>query len=246
MMANMSLYRNGKTLRLLILYMGIFAAVWACEEDIDPTVNDPSIGIFFLNKDSLDAVNLITDSLNVELDKYDSIISMLEDSADLLVDSLITLTDSLANGGDLKEDSATVAEIIIKLNVSLTTIEKEDSTVNASYTGWVSIETTINSGSVKISSIENTKNGQSIVYEDSSTVWNLPLDMQADDIDVNITIADQTYNLVLSYSRATAADEKYKVIISTADFEILSSDFDKSYLSCNGCDASKTTIYVEF
>lgn len=245
-MARMSSNRNAKTLRLLILYIGVFVAVLACEEDIEPTVSDPSVSIFFLNKDSLDAVNLITDSLNVELGKYDSIIMALEDSADLLVDSLITLTDSIANGGDLEQDSTTVAENIILLNENLEVIEQEDSVVNASYSGWVSTASTINSGSVKVSSIENNKNGLNISYEDSSTVWKLPLDMQADDIDVNIIIADSVYNLVMSYSRTTAADEKNKVVINSSDFKILSTDFRNPYLSCNGCEASKTTVYVEF
>lgn len=245
-MAKKNFSKYGKALRILVLYMGGFAAIWACEEDIDPTINDPSVSIFFLNKDSLDVVNLITDSLTIELEAYDSIILALEDSADLLVDSLVTLTDSIANGGDLKQDSTTVAENILKLNASLNIIEVEDSVVNASYKGWLSTATTINSGSVKIATIENNKNGQSISYEDSSTTWKLPLDMQADDIDVDITIADSVYNLVVSYSRTTAADEKNKVVIGTSDFNIISTDFKNPYLSCNGCEASKTTIYVEF
>ncbi|WP_422362327.1 hypothetical protein [Reichenbachiella sp.] len=242
----MSSYKKAKILRLLILYLGVFAAVLACEEDVEPTVSDPSVSIFFLNKDSLDAVNLITDSLSIELEEYDSIIIALQDSADLLVDSLITLTDSLANGGDLKDDSTTVAKNIILLNESLDVIEKEDSVVNASYSGWVSTTSIITSGSVKISSIENKKNGLSITYEDSSTAWKLPLDMQADDVDVAITIADSVYNLEISYSRTTVADEKNKVVISASDFQILNTDFKNPYLSCNGCEASKTTIYVEF
>ncbi len=233
-------------MRLLILYIGVFAAIWACEEKVDPTVSDPTVGIFFLNKDSLDVVNFITDSLDEELGIYDSIIMTLGDSADLLVDSLITLTDSIANGGDLKEDSATVAENIVLLNLNLSVIEKEDSAVNVAYASWLSTASTINSGSVKVSSITNNKNGQRIAYEDSSTVWKLPLDMQADDVDLDIAIADSVYNLMIRYSRATAADEKNKVIISASDIEILGTDFNNPYLSCNGCEASQTTIYVEF
>lgn len=246
MMANTRFLNRRKALRLVILYLGIFAGFMACEDDIEPTVSDPSVSIFFLNQDSLNKVSIIIDSLDDELADYDSIISSLEDSADLLVDSLIVLTDSIANGGDLKMDSAIVVHDLDTLNTYLTGVEKKDSTVNATRKGWAATSTTINSGSVKIFSIENLKNGQAVFYEDSSTTWKMPLDMQADDIDVDITIDDIIYNLKLSYSRTTTADEKNKVVIKTSDFSIISTDFNNPSLSCQDCDNSNTTIYVEF
>lgn len=238
--------KSGKTLRVLILYMGIFAAFLACEDDIEPTVADPSVSIFFLNQDSLNLVTEITDSLAIEIESYDSLISALEDSADLLVDSLIVLTDSLANGGDLEQDSIFIAEKIIELNIGLEVIEEEDSAVNAQSKEWKSVATVINSGSVWVESITNAKNGLAVIYEDSSTTWKVPLDMQADDIDLDIVIDEQTYNLKLSYERTTTTDEKNKVVVKTSDFAIISTDFDNPSLSCNDCDNSNTTIYVEF
>lgn len=235
-----------KTLGVVVLYVASFLGFWACEDDPDPTINDPSVSIFFLNKDSLGQVNVIVDSLDAELDGFDTVITNLKTSADLLVDSLITLTDSIANGGDLKEDSATVRNDLDTLNVYLTGVEKEDSAANANRTEWSDVASTINSGSLLVTSIQNTKNGLLISYEDSSTSWRLPLDMQADDIDVNITIAKQVYKLGLAYSRSTTTDEKNKVIIRTADFGLLQTTFDSTNISCSNCEDVETTIYVEF
>lgn len=245
-MANTRFLDRRKALRLVILYLGIFAGFMACEDDVEPTVSDPSVSIFFLNQDSLAKVTVITDSLGLEMEIYNDTISVLEDSADVLVDSLIVLTDTLANGGDFEDDSIFIANKIVELNVGLDLIEEEDSVVNAQYSKWISVAEVINSGSVKVFSIENLKNGLAVYYEDSSTTWKLPLDMQADDIDVDITIDEIIYNLKLSYSRTTTADEKNKVVIKTSDFSIISTDFNNPSLSCQDCDNSNTTIYVEF
>lgn len=231
---------------LLSIYFVFFGMIWSCEEDVEPTISDPLVSIFFLNQGSLAEVNVIIDSLNEELVEYDSILTALEKSADLLADSLIILADSIAKGGDLKDDSVIVQNDLDTLNVYFVKIEQEDSAVNANQSLWSGIASTINSGSVRVSSIVNNKNGQSISYEDSSTLWYLPLDMQGDEVDVDIVIADQAYNLVLGYSRKTKADEKNKVFIETSDFEIISTDFNNPYFSCNGCVNSNTTIYVEF
>ncbi|MEP2024429.1 MAG: hypothetical protein ABJH98_10570 [Reichenbachiella sp.] len=246
-MTNTNFFKNGRALRILVLYIGVFASIWACEEEVDPTVSDPSVGVFFLNQTRLTKVDFKVDSLDEELEVYDSIISSLETSADDLVDRLIDLTDSLADGFDLEQDSIDVVHDLDTLNRFLTDVEMEDSVVNAIRSLWADTAATINSGAVKVESIVNTKNMIPIFYEDSSTSWKLPLDMQADDIDVDITIeGSKTFNLKLSYSRTTTANEKNKVVIKTSNFEIISTDFNNSSLSCENCDDINTMIYVEF
>lgn len=234
-----------ETYKILIVAILFLTALWACEED-EPTVRDPSVGMFFLNKDSLDQVNIIVDSLDAELTSFDAVITNLKSSANVLADSLITLTDSIAKGGNLELERNTVINDLDTLSLYIVGIEKEDSTVNVRRTEWAATATIINSGSVLISTIENIKNGQSVSYEDSSTTWRLPLDMNADNIEVNITIAQKVYKMSLSYTRSTTANEKNKVIIETSNFSIVATDFNNSSLSCTACADSETSIYVEF
>lgn len=235
-----------KSIGILLMYaLAVFFFV-ACEEEDEPLVNDPSVSIFFLNKDSLDQVNVIIDSLSKEQVKYDTVIANLEASADLLVDSLIVIADSTANGGSLDTEREQVIHDLDTLNQYLTGKEQEDSVVNAAKSGWNATAATISSGSLKVSEIENNKKVLSVVYEDSSSSWKLPLDMRADDVDLNIKIADKVYQLAVGYSRATTTDEKNKVIIRTSDFEIISTTFDSASVTCGDCIDSQTTIYVEF
>ncbi|SMD37851.1 hypothetical protein SAMN04488029_3489 [Reichenbachiella faecimaris] len=245
-MANTNFFKNGRALRLLVLYTGVFAAIWACEEEVEPTVSDPSVSIFFLNKTKLDEVNLELEALDEELVGYDTTIENLEDDADILVDRLIDVLDSIAEGWDKSGDSTVIANNLEELNENLEILEYEDSVAKATRSIWADTASTISSGSLKISSIQNLKNGQAIAYEDSSTSWKLPLDMQADDIDVDIAISDAIYNLKLTYVRSTTANEKNKVVIKTSNFKITSTDFNNPSLSCDDCDNTKTTIYVEF
>jgi len=246
-MARMNILRNGKMLRPLVLYACVFAAIWACEEEDEPTVSDPSVSIFFLNQDSLDQITPITDALDLELAAYDEQISELNDQADATSDSLIKYTVLVNEGNEeLEADRSFYENQLTAINSELVLVEKDDSTANATRQEWKATVATINSGAVKISSIENFKNGQVIIYEDSSDSWKLPLDMQADDIDLNITIAEEEYNLAMTYKRTITSDEKNKVIIRTSDFKIISTDFNNPSLSCEDCEDIKTTIYVEF
>lgn len=246
-MAKKNFSKYGKALRILVLYMGVFAIIWACEEDIDPTVSDPSVSIFFLNQTKLEKVNLELEVLDEELIGYDTTIENLEDDADVLVDRLTDVLDSISNGFNLSDDSLAIVNELEVLYANLAILEQEDSVATATRSLWADTASTINSGSVKISSIQNNKNDLSIAYEDSSAVWKLPLDMQADRIDVDIAIeGDATYNLMLDYTRSITADEKNKVVISTSNFKIVSTDFNNPSLSCEDCDNANTTIYVEF
>lgn len=238
--------KKEKTIGILVVYLIAAVTVWACQEEEEPTPRDPSVSIFFFNKDSLDQVSAIVDSLDAELVGYDTTIANLKSNADILADSLIAITDSIANGGSLEEERAQVINDLDTLNQYLSGIESEDSTVNVRQTEWTGVATTINSGLVFVDKIENIKNDLSVFFEDSSTTWNLPLDMNANDIDLNITIADEVYRLSMSYERFTIADEKNKVTVRTKNFEIITSDFDHSEVSCVNCEDSETTIYVEF
>ncbi|MEO9804714.1 MAG: hypothetical protein ABJF04_15765 [Reichenbachiella sp.] len=235
-----------ETYNILFLYTLLFAGIWACEEQEEPTARDPLVSIFLLNKDSLDKVNIIEDSLDAELAAYDVVIANLKTDAASLADSLIVLTDSIANGGNLEAEKNQVINDLDTLNLYLTGVEKEDSTVNVRRAEWALTAATINSGSVHISAIENIKNGLSVFYEDSSTTWKLPLDMNEDGIDVNITIDEEIYNLELSYNRSTTANEKNRVTIGTSNFSIIKTDFNNSSVSCTNCEAAETTVYVEF
>ncbi|UXX78025.1 hypothetical protein N7E81_11715 [Reichenbachiella carrageenanivorans] len=235
-----------KSIGILLMYALAVVFFVACEEEVEPLISDPSVSIFFLNKDSLDQVNVIIDSLSEEQVKYDTVITNLETSADQLVDRLIVITDSIANGGDLDQEREQIIHDLDTLNLYLTGIEREDSVVNATKSGWNSTAATISSGFLKVTSIENTKKRRSIVYEESSSNWKLPLDMRANDVDLDIKIADRTYRLAVGYSRSTVTDEKNKVIIRTSDFEIISTTFNSASVTCGDCIDSQTTIYVEF
>lgn len=224
----------------------IIAVIWACEESREPIDRDPTISILFINKDSLDHVNLITDSLEEELLANDVELVELNGNSTNLADSLITLTDLIANGENLSEERDQVIHDLDTLETFIAASEEADSTLNVRYKEWLEVISKIEDGNVKVLSIENLKNNEKVFYEDSSTNWFLPLDMNADDIDVNINLDDIDYRYVLKYNRWTQIDEFGRVKIRTSGFEVVYSDFDSTYVSCVKCIDNQTYLYVEF
>ena len=92
-MASTNIFRNGKALKLLFLYTCVFTAIWACDDDVDPTVSDPSVSIFFLNQDSLDQITPITDALDLELVAYDVQIADLKDQGIEVEERLVSIDE---------------------------------------------------------------------------------------------------------------------------------------------------------
>lgn len=229
------------------LLIALMVSIVACQEDDSEVSNDPSVSMVLINVDSLTQVNVITDSLGEELVGYDTTLTNLSLLADDIGDSLLVLGDSINNGRDdlipIRDQLFEELETVRAVSDSLT---EEATLVAVELNDWNTVITTIESGSVKIYSIENLDNSQSVYYEDSATVWKLPLDMNADGARLSLTLDDQAYGLEVAYSRLIDTDEKGRVVVRVQNISVISTDFSSAIANCNDCLDANTTIYVEF
>lgn len=240
----------------LVLGICCVMLMWACEAERDDYVErEPTISIRLFNYDSLYKEGGVEDTLDLieeELELLEDTLDYFQDSASVVEDSIVVLT-KLINDGDeswMDEKEALEAEKD-RLEALYEAFEKEDSIVSAHNTYWTAVKTKIEDGELLISSITNVMNDRTVVYEDSSEIWYLPLDMNADSSKMSLNIDGTEYLLTLYYSRDIITNAYDEVVVQTWGFDedmIFQSGFDSLFLNCetSECIDKEAKIYAYF
>ncbi|PIB34762.1 hypothetical protein BFP72_04760 [Reichenbachiella sp. 5M10] len=230
----------------------ICVSLWACDEEDDSVVYDTGIDVVFYNMDSLSKVIVVTDSLSDSLKVLDDTVTYFADSASAVEDSLVVVR-LLIQQGDTTLDS-----LLIELVDELVSINQDyryffgiDSVLYIDYQEWLAVETKIENGNVQVLSITNNLNNQVVYYDDSATVWRIPLDMNSDLSDLTIEIGDKYYDLKIGYQRSIVTNEYGDVLVSSYGFDeqnIESTSFDSLQLNCktSDCVDIESSIYIYF
>ncbi|UXP31128.1 hypothetical protein N6H18_12290 [Reichenbachiella agarivorans] len=244
---------NAKNIFPALLLLTVLLSVWACKEEEDYVQDDPSLDMVLYNVDSLVQVQYILDSLGDTLKIMDDTLKYYSDLASDLTDSILVLTVLIENGDDSYVQIRTdLSNQLISINLIYNEFYYEDSILDASYKEKTATKSTINKGSLKISSITNKVNGQVVYYEDSATVWPLPLDMNNDVSDLILEIGGKTYDIKLNYNRSIITNEYGEVLVKTYGFTEdqieYSSGIDSIKLRCKTLDCIdfESTLYIYF
>jgi len=209
---------------LLILILGCLTII-SCEDDtIEIEGLSPKIEAKFINNDSLVKVNAAISIINDEL-------AIISDSIDYL--------DSVILAGDPTDYS----ENFQSLNTMESQLDSEKSDLQA-------IRSTINAGEVYVQRIAGTGGSGEVVFDigDSNRVFNLPLNINANNSEFLIYIQNNQYSIAFSYERDTLVRES-RIFIEASDIKLVdftaldSVDFPCDTLNCKSFEASATLYF---
>ncbi len=217
----------------------VIAGMWlACAEDNEVLRYDPTVKVRFVNADSLSKIN---DSLSVNLDSISKLVdslSVLSDSIRVLSDSVDVLNDSIANG---RTDYIPTRDQLLTYETDLeqtkTGLDEQNDSLKNVNQKMVAVRNTIASGMVLVSGLTNASNGRSLSYQDSATVYNLPLSMTGQESSYVITIAGQNYELDVRYDLREVTNEKRRIVLIPENIEITRiAGFDSLSCKTSNCE----------
>lgn len=183
------------------LWLYLFVALMSCEQDSDQVlVTQPVSNLKLINNDSLLTINHLEDSLVSLEDSLTELESNTQFEIEILTDSLNKLEVGLDSG------NVNLLPLIDQVNVEideknnlLNEIEATLEPIDAIQTELSETKSIINSGLVFVNSISNTSFPGSITFEDSLRDYQLPLDMNREDIVYEIEIVDRLYRISFTY-----------------------------------------------
>jgi hypothetical protein len=204
-----------------LVFVVTILLLWACDpcNDCGPIEQEPTIGLFFVNADSLQTT---TDSLEV----VDTLI--------FVSDSLNIVNDSIANGALGYEDEQLALENFIDGLTHLRSVAEDLSDslsqINILLT---SILSDIEDGNVLIDQLLLVETGFDSIFTDSTSEYYAPLLMTAEETELSITIANIPYQLTLAYDLFDEIDIDHRVQRRAQNVTIKSHSFDSVKIACN-------------
>lgn len=209
-------------------------------EDCEPAVVQPSIAALFINQDSLMTLNVQIDSLDSIIGLNQELLSETNAFINILVDSLTRLENGLDTGNTDLEDL--VIRVEDQIDSSQTKTIEFDETIallEEDVQDLGSIVTLIESGNILVSRMTNLDNQVVVNYEDSSTQWSFPVDLNVDLVRYEVVINENSYDVSIGYEREQDVNFRREVILRINNIEIINySGFDTVTLN-----EKKLTLY---
>lgn len=233
---------------LLLLLSGTL--YWSCLEEVEPYGVEPSVKVRFFNIDSLTKIN-------EAIAQVDTLTKHLNAEKTALATSLSALNASLANLNQQITDGMTeliperdaVQAQITEATDRRAAIDVEVAALASSKAPLSKAVAAINSGDILLNRI--IANGNEISFEDSATVFRLPLNMGANSQVYYFDIAGKTDSLELTYDFVEEVTSKSYIrltgvnVLATEKFS-----FDSVQVYCRSlpdpCPSNETTVNVYF
>ncbi|WP_420578066.1 hypothetical protein [Ekhidna sp.] len=138
-------------------------------------------------------------------------------------DSIAEL-DTLISINALKTDTldSIIGTIDSEETFKIDSLNKVKSDLDSANGVYNSIKSTINSGLLQLDRIEILGTGTEFTYEDSATVWSIPLSYDAEFNQYEVTIEGISDIIELSYENYQELDEERNVIIRARNIQVLS------------------------
>ena len=198
----------------------LFLLIYACDpcNDCTSTFFEPTVTLVFINQDSIQNLD---DSLAV-FAFNDSVLTANIDSLDNLRDSLQIVLDSIANGGSLTQEQNDLEGWIVDRQVDsafYATLNQDADSLSAIFN---LTKTIINSGLIQLDSIEVLTTGTSLISEDSTVNWNIPLAFDGSFNQYEVTLEGVSDVLTFSYDNFQEVDQERTVLIRAANIELVS------------------------
>lgn len=200
--------------------LGVISSCEDCE-DCAPVVTQPSLRAVFINQDSLMELNDSIDSIDISLNTTDSLLSETNSTINQFIDSLFNVEAGIDTGNTALEGIRDIlADTIEVLELQSNEYQNQIDSYESKKKELNSIIRVINSGNVWIREITNLLTEASVTYEDSSTLWSLPVDLNQDSVKYQIRIDRQDYQVSIRYSRDQDVNVRRQVILSIENIEI--------------------------
>lgn len=216
----------------------------ACDpcDDCDSISFEPTVTFVFINQDSVSKIDI---RLSI-IAEIDSSLNANIDSLTILRDSLQIVDDSIANGGSLSSEKINLEQWITERQADSSTFATQnvgsDSVANVLNT----TKATINSGLLLVEEIEIQGANTTLTYEDSATLWNVPLAFDGTFTQYLVTIAGATETIELSYENVQEVSQQRDVLIRAVNIQVTNTPYD-SLINCEeNCKDGEATFTFYF
>lgn len=237
----------------IIVFWGLIAiACDPCEDCGEPFFYDPTVKFIFINQDS---ANALQDSMSYRsglIRNIDSIRRIYTIDIDSLQDTLEVLSDSIDDGvPGYEDDTAAIGVEIRRFEDSVSVLNKTRSVIDSVNKHRSNILKVINSGKLRVSKATILENGSSLPFEDSATIFPLPLLMEGGSTtyDIEIFGDDTTITISMNYKLQESVTESrvYQIIATQIQPKAISNDT-LSVVCKNpeNCISNETTVTVYF
>lgn len=235
--------------RINILPVILLIGFLACSEEEEVFVNQPFTSIQLFNMDSLVSTTSMLDDVTDSLLRLDTSLQILDVkllSISFDIDSLNILIEEGRDDLNDKVDSLNL--VFDECSALQDDLKKNDSIYTAISADLTAIITDIESGNILISRIENSIDGRALTFEDSMTVYELPLSMNQDSSAYTLFVNEFEFNLILGYERVQALGVKDRIKIRTEHIFIKGHTFDSTEIECRStaCKDNETLVKLYF
>ncbi|MFY0606913.1 MAG: hypothetical protein JXR10_09360 [Cyclobacteriaceae bacterium] len=222
-----------------------------CDDCGEPLSYDPTVQVKFINQDSANALNSLSSALNDSIDSTNSLITYYSDSIKVMQDSLEIIDTLVAAGlSEYIPVQSTFNERILEFETSVIAAQAIRILLDSIDDEYQATLSTINNGSVQLQNVTLLENGAVAVFEDSMTLFSLPLLFEngLTQTTFEITIDGNKYNLSFAYERSESIDEYRRARITAFNLDTVSHTFDSLTVSCatSQCISDETTVTAYF
>lgn len=192
-------------------------------EDCDTEVSAPRTSFVFINQTSLNTLEPDLETVETQLAELVAEASLLNAQVFTLDSLLDSLTARIDRGVvSITQDSLdNLNTSIEQMTLDLATNTTEQTTLNTEKSNLESTIATIESGKILVDTVFNLATGTGIIFTDSATVYQLPLDPNFNEITYRFSIADQQYQLSLTYDLTTTLDARRKVRVLAENIQVV-------------------------
>ncbi|WP_144017342.1 hypothetical protein [Ekhidna lutea] len=234
--------------QLLSIFI-LFLLIVSCDpcDDCNTVSFEPTVALVFINQDSIKNLN---DSLAV-FAFNDSALSVHESALDTLRDRLEEVQNGLDTGNtSLQSEKDKILKLIPERQSDSTfyaTLNEDADSLTAVFNAT---KATINSGLVELDQIEILGTSTIFTYEDSATVWSIPLSYNEEFNQYEITIEGISDIIEFDYENFQEVDDTRNVLIRAKNIQIIDfteNKIDSILTNCNdNCVDGEATFTIYF
>lgn len=217
-----------------------------CPDCGKPLAYESRVKLVLINLDSANALGKVITEIDTTLKQNAAIRTGYQQTINVLNDSIETL-EALVTQGDTQwtDEIAALGAQVAGLLQLQTQVRREDSVLNVQKAQWNRVRSVINSGRLAVENITLVETGGTLQFPDSITSIGLPLLLDRDEANYEITINDRhTTSLQLQYTRVEEFDQTGIFRIRGRDIQHTSPD--SSQINCNTCWHNETTVTIYF
>ncbi len=203
-----------KKVKYLLFIIGVLITIYSCGEgdlvEFEPT--NSTITTRFINSDSVSVINIIVDSLNTELNFFDSI--------NQITSSQISALNIRINSEPDNDSIDIFRELVLELELVRTNLSDTILGIRAENTLLGNKRDSLNNGFSFLNQITNLDNNQVDVLDTLITDYQLPLPFNEQNVNYEISITGSQFRFNAAYFLKESIDVNGVVSLSVEEVSI--------------------------